>query len=411
MPETVFRGPVAGLGALLDSTISPFDGPGLNYQGTVLPDPRFSPANKDSLSNSTIPGFLIGNSVVTVDQIPSPLSTTTVAAAQVATSGTAMTLATACLGGAAAGAPCWTPQVPIIPVGTSVATTAYAIDFGFATGTTTANSSTVVVVDNTAFRQGQWLVIGGAGDTNNRTCLIAQVASISTSNLTGITIAPVAVGALNNAPIGQGNLHGGALLPPATQFGPAAASASAAQPYRAAGFALAFDPVQAMTRALSVTAGSVTGGTATILVSGFDIYGNAMTELLTASGTTTVAGKKAFKYVSNVIPSTSGTLTNYTIGIADVVGLPLRCDRFGSIEVTLGTGKMATSAGFTSALATTSNATTADVRGALVLNTVGGAIMTSNGTGRLTVVQTIPLLAMINASPQASTSLFGAAQA
>lgn len=409
MAETAFRGPVLSLGATMDTSISPYDGPSMTYQGVMFPDPRFAPAAKDATGAGSIPGFLFGNSVVVVDQILSTINASTIAAAQVATSGTAMTLQTAALGGAVANAPSWTPGVPIIPVGTSVATTVYAIDFGFTTGTTTAASSTVVVTDNTMFSLGQWLVIGGAGDASNLSCLITQVTSIATANLTGITISPVAVGSLSHAPIGQGNLFN-LNTPPGSQFGPAAASANAAVPYRSAGFGLAFDPVQAVSRSLAIAAATIAGGTATILVTGYDIYNNLMTELFTADGTTAQIGKKAFKYIKSIVPTAAGSAT-YTVGPSDVVGLPLRATRFGQVQVTMGNNKMATAAGFTAGLATTSNATTADVRGTLAVNLLGGAIGTSNGTSRLTVEITVPLQATINASPAASTSLFGPVQA
>lgn len=408
MAESVFRGPVTSIGALMDTSISPFDGPAISYQCGVFPDPRNSPAAKDGLQPARIPGFFVGSNVTVIDQIPSTGSTTTIAAAQVATSGTAMSLATTSAGGAAAGTPSWTYGVPIIPNGTTVAVTVGAIDFGFTTGTTAASSSTVVLVDNSVVTQGQWLVIGGAGNAAKTLALVTRVMS-TLSNGTGILVSPVCAGAVDNAPIGQGNLFG-QTIPPGTQFGPASASANAAIPYRDGGFALVFDPVQAIARNITVQAASVTGGTATILVAGYDIYNRAMTELLTASGTTLVAGKKAFKYVASVTPTASG-ISNYTIGVGEAVGLPLRADRFGSIRVTMGNNVMATAAGFTTAVTSVATNTTGDVRGALVLNTLGGAIGTSNGTSRLTVWMEVPFLSVRNATPAASTSLFGVAQA
>lgn len=408
MAETAFRGPVLSLGATLDTSSSPFDGPSISYQGQIFPDPRENnPAAKDSFSPGAIPGFLIGNTIQVIDQIPSPLSTTTIAATQVATSGTAFSLATTAAGGSASGVPSWCVGIPIIPSGTTTVTHVGAIDFGFTTGTTTANSSTVVVLDSTMFAQGQWLVIGGAGNAALTTSLITQVASVV--NATTIQISPVAVGALSHAPIGQGNLFNNN-LPPGTQLGPSAASASAAVPYRVAGFGLAFDPVQSMTRSLTIQAASLQGGTATIVVTGYDIYNRLMTELFTCSGTTQQVGQKAFKYISSVTPSATGSSV-YTVGISDVVGIPLRTDRFGNVRVTMGTGVMVTSAGFTAAITAVATNTTGDVRGALVINTLGGALMTSNGTGRLNVVVTVPLQAVINATPGQATSLLGVPQA
>ena len=409
MTETVFRGPVVSLGATIDTSSSPFDGPSIDYQGSMFIDPRATPANKDGQLPGAIPGFVYGNDVVTIDQIPAAQNATSIANTQTIVQSTAMTLQTACVGGSAAGTPSWTPGVPIVPNGTTVATQVYAVDFGFTTGTTTAANSAVVVVDNTLFGVGQWLVIGGAGDSSNLSCLITQVQSISTSNTTTITVSPSPAGSLSNAPIGQGNLHGSDLIPPGTQFGPASASASAAQPYRSVGFGLAFDPVQGLARGLQVAAGSLQGGTATILVSGYDVYGYAMTELITASGTTVVLGKKAFKYISNVLPTAAGSNT-YAVGVADVIGVPLRADRWEELNVKFAGKQMVTAAGFTAALSSTSTNTTVDVRGTLIPSLMGGVVVTTNGTSRLTIIQTIPLAAMRSATPTASTSIFGTAQ-
>src|SRR5262249_7711252 len=147
------------------------------------------------------------------------------------TTGVALTLVTA-QAGTAAGVPVFSPGVPLVPFGKSTATTVAAIDFGFTTGTTASNSSTVVVTDNTLFSIGQWLVIPGAGAAGvTNSALITQVASVSGANTTTIFITPVAATALNNNPIGQGNFYGN-LAPIGGQLGQAvAASANAAEPY------------------------------------------------------------------------------------------------------------------------------------------------------------------------------------
>lgn len=408
MAQSVFRGPVVGLGAMIDSTGSPFDGPGIDYQGRMFPDPRFFPANKDSLKPSVVPGFFAGANVTVIDQIPSTLSTTTIAATQVATSGTAFSLATTAAGGSGAGVPSWCTGVPIIPLNGTAVVSVGAIDFGFTTGTTAANSSTVVLADNGIVNSGQWIVIGGVGNSGKTAALVTQIVS-TLSNGTGILISPVALAQVDNAPIGQGNLFG-QTTPPGTQFGPASASANAAIPYRSGGFGLVFDPVQAIARNITVAAASLQGGTATILVTGYDIYGASMTELLTASGTTVVAGKKAFKYIASVTPTANGS-SLYTVGVGDVIGIPLRADRFGSIRVVMGANVMVTSAGFTAAVTSVANNTSGDVRGALVINTLGGAIGTSNGALRLVASIDLPYQTIRQATPTAYTSLFGVSQA
>lgn len=410
MTETAFRGPLLSLGATLDTSSSPYDGPTMAYQGFGLIDPRLNnPAAKDSPSPGAIPGFMLGNIIQVIDNIPSLTSTTTIAAAQVATSGTALSLATAAVNGVVAGTPVSVPGVPLVPQGTSVATTAaFALDFGFTTGTTVANSSTVVVVDSSMFDQGQWIAIGGVGASGRYGTLLTQVQT--TLNATTINISPVAGTAASNAPIGQANLFN-TNLPAGSQFGPATASASGVSPYRIGGFGLYFDPMQALSRNITVSAASTEGGTSALLVSGWDVYGQPMTELITASGTTVVGGKKAFKYISTIVPQSNGS-SAYTVGVGDIVGLPVRVDRFGSLNrVTMGNNAMATAAGFTSAITSAANNTSGDVRGTLAVNLLGGAIGTSNNTSRLTVSVTMPLLQMLEATPANSSSLLGVTQA
>jgi hypothetical protein len=416
MAESLFRGPLISIGSLMDGRVETFDGPEIAYQGTMIPDVRFSPANKDTNLPAQVRGAFHSPDFISVDTTPSANSTTTVAAAQApsTTAGVALSLTTAVLG-TAAGVPVWAPGVPILPFNASTVVTVSAIDFGFQTGTTVANSSTVVVVDNSYFDVGQWIVIAGAGAAGaTNVPLITQVQSVST-NTTVITILPAALTALSNAPIGEGNLHGGTLLPPATQFGPGVASSTYTLPYRGAGFGLTFDPLQGSCRALSVTAASVGSGTTTILVSGYDIYGVPMTNAITANGTTTVNGTKAFKYISSIVSSgtaaTTGTPASISVGISDVFGLNYRSDKWEYLTILWNGCDTPTSAGWTAALASTSTATTIDVRGTVNASTLAVVNAAStNGVRRLVIIQNIPLQNMIKATPLNVVPLFGTNQ-
>lgn len=421
MPESVFRGPVVSVGSLIDgpgagtsAPINPMDGPGIFYQGSMFPDPRFSPMNKDGMSAGRVKGFFDSPSVIIVDAIPSANTTANIAAAQApsTTANIALALVTA-QAGTAAGVPVPAPGIPIIPVGTSVATTALAIDFGFATGTTAANSSTVVVDDNSKFQLGQWIVIPGVGAAGNtNTVLFTQVQSIST-NTTVITIAPSALTAGNNLPIGQGNLYSN-FTPVGTQFGPNNASANAAEPYRYGGLGITFDPLQGVARALAISAASIGSGTGTFLATGYDVYNNAMSELLTCSGTTVVNGKKAFKYVTaikSVTAATTVTPANVQVGLSDVFGINLRMDKAEYLQVAWNGCTPTTQAGMTTALVTTSSTTTVDVRGTVNASTLAVATVAStNGARRLTIIYNVPINNMLNATPNATASLFGTPQ-
>ena len=418
MAETVFRGPGVVLGALMDNRIEAFDGPSIGYQGDIIADPRLGPVAKDGLAPGRVAGFYNAFYTVSVDAIPSNTNTTTVAAAQApsTTAGVALALTTAVLG-TAANVPVWTPGVPIIPVGTTSTVTVSAIDFGFATGTTASNSSTVVVTDNTQFYQGQWIVIGGAGSGSvTNSALITQVVSIATANATGITIAPVAATALNNAPIGQANLYS-PFLPVTSALIPAA-TPNAAEPYRLAGLAKSFDPAQGVCRNLTVTAASIGSGTTAFLVTGYDVYNNLMTELITASGTTTVGGNKAFKYISKVAVqtgATSGTPANVSVGVGNLIGFNFRSDKWEYSDIFFSGGFAINNTGWTSATTVVpSTNTTGDVRGTQNLSTIlvgtgvaGGGM---NGVNRVTMFQNIPMISAFNATPAKNISLFGVAQ-
>jgi hypothetical protein len=223
------------------------------YQGLAMPDIRSAPFAKDGFRPGQQAGFLISGMRWAVDNIPQARSSTLLSATQVGTVSVAVSLATTQVAGVASAATV-AVGVPIIPLGTTVATYVIALDFGFATGTTVANSSTVTVVDNRYFRQGQWIIIGGAGNAAATRSHIAQVVTIATANITTITISPVAVTAIANAPIGQGNLFGDSMVALGTQFGPQTASASAHSFGGAmeAGLAKVYNPRECLARNISL---------------------------------------------------------------------------------------------------------------------------------------------------------------
>jgi hypothetical protein len=414
MAETLGRGPFVSVGSLMDGRVEPLDGPSIEYQGDMIPNPAVSPANKDSLSPAVIPGWYSNPYFVLVDTIPSANSSVTIAAQQAVstTPGVALSLVTT-QAGTAAGVPVFAPGIPIVPVGTSVATTVGVIDFGFTTGTTAANSTTVTVVDNSLFQLGQWLVIPGVGGTTNK-ALFTQIQSLST-NSTVITVSPAPQTALNNVPIGQANLYS-QFLPPATQFGPSGPAPSGWEPFRSAGFGKPLNPLEGSCRALSVTAQSIGSGTTSITVIGYDIYGNPLQETIQANGTTTVNGKKAFKAVLGIqvaASATTGVPAQIAVGVSDVFGISVRSDKWEYLNAFWNGGFAVNNTGWTAALTTAANLTTIDVRGTFnasvaVIGT--GVLASSNGARRLTIMMSVPLQNMINATPLNTVSLLGTAQ-
>lgn len=423
MADTNFRGPVNSMGALevdaATASVQPMDGPSLFYQGNASPDIRSAPFAKDSFRPGQQAAFVSGMSVWSCDNIPQKGTTTALAAAQVGTAALAVALATVAVGGTASVA-ALTVGVPIIPLGTTVVTYVIALDFGFTTGTTVANSTTVTVVDNTVFHQGQWLIVGGAGNSAGTRSLVTQVQAIATANLTTITISPAAATGISNTCIGQGNLFASGLLPPGTQFGPAAASASAHSFGGAfsAGLARVMNPRETLARNISLT-GATSVASYSCIVSGWDVWGNPMTELISMT-TTTVVGKKAFKYIGSITSGTttpSGTQT-VAFGLGDTFGYPFRVDEWDQTEVTWNGSYASNFNGFSGAVITPASSTTGDVRGTIQLSTaiITGALTTAvsvnatNGTGRMTILQNIGVWNQMYGNPVNPVPMFGVAQ-
>ena len=419
MAETNFRGPVISMGSCeLDAgttaSLQPMDGPSAAYQGYSLLDPRSFVA-KDGTAPARITAFAVNPDILTVDGVPQAASTTAIAAAQALATAGNLPFALATVGVAVVGSSAQqlAVGVPFLPGGTTVVTTVIAIDFGFTQGTTTANSSTVNVSDNTLFTQGQWICIGNVANSANTASLLTQVTGISSSNLTTITVSPSPVAAWF-APIGAANLFGSNLLPPPYPFGTVAPAPVSVSRDLGAGVLRVHNPREQLARSLSVTASASTGGTSTILVTGYDIWGSFMTELLTASGTTTIFGKKAFKYVLAVTGQTTGA-ASYSIGLSDTFGFPIRCDEALTIDAGAATAWLSNTAGITTATTAVANNTTGDVRGTVQLSALGAGtpianVATTNGTSRLWILQNVSIDRLVAATPNSSVSLFGVAQ-
>ena len=428
MAESNFRGPLYSMGSLeiqggSAATIEPMDGPSLLYQDSAIPDIRAGTSNKDGTAPARVVAFAAGANLWACDGVPQGTSSTTLAAAQAMTATVAVSLVTAQPAGIAS-SNFVAVGVPIIPVGTTVATVAaLAIDFGFTTGTTATNSTTVVVVDNALFHLGQWLVIAGAGNSTASRSLITQVASISGANLTTIYISPAAATVLLNVPIGQGNLFGSGLLPPATQFGPAAASANAHSfgGAFAAGLARVVNPRETLARTI-VMQGATSITSYSAIVSGWDVWGNPMTELISFSSSTTVSGKKAFKYIGSITSGTTSAPTGdqIAVGLGDTFGLPFRADEWEQTDIFWKATAATNSNGFTACALGTSTSTTGDVRGTIQLSTawmtgtlttsVIGAAGTTNSTSRFAVVQNIGVWNQMYGTPINTIPMFGWAQ-
>jgi len=123
-------------------------------------------------------------------------------------------------------------------------------------------------------------------------------------------------------------------------------------------------------------------------VSGYDYYGQVMTETITvAVAGTAVTGKKAFWQISGV--TIAGSATTVVVGTSDVLGIPVRVFNVAYIASVKSNNTLAADAGtFVAADTATATATTGDVRGTYVPATA------SDGTVRTVMTIALPGIAV-----------------
>ena len=142
-------------------------------------------------------------------------------------------------------------------------------------------------------------------------------------------------------------------------------------------------------RAISVTIGTGTIVDTAITVTGLDVYGQAMSEVIQTGATqsTTVNGKKAFFQITGVAVAgaVGGTVA---VGTTDILGSPVRITDAGYIARSGWDGALADDAGtFVAAVTTTATTTSGDVRGTYVPSSA------PNGTRRLVIGILVPAIA------------------
>ena len=142
----------------------------------------------------------------------------------------------------------------------------------------------------------------------------------------------------------------------------------------------------------------------TITISGYDYYGQPMTEAITvATAGTAKSGKKAFYQIASA--TINGTATAVTIGTTDIFGLPVRCFDAGYVVKVGWNNTLAQDAG-TFVVADMTNpatSTTGDVRGTYQPSTA------SDGIKRLVMTIALPGIAV---GPNATrTGALGVTQA
>lgn len=151
----------------------------------------------------------------------------------------------------------------------------------------------------------------------------------------------------------------------------------------------------------------------TYVVIGRDMYGFKMTEQITSSSSTNLAGVKAFKYISAIINTTTPTSTSVSIGFGDVFGFPLAvpyCGQNTDVRILASAYSSAVAVALSSAntvLASTiatQTSTTPDVRGTYASSTA------SNGTVRLQMTITPTASGASTITSTNVTALFGGTQ-
>lgn len=123
-------------------------------------------------------------------------------------------------------------------------------------------------------------------------------------------------------------------------------------------------------------------------VSGYDYYGQSMSEVITvAVAGTAVSGKKAFFQISGV--TIAGSATACVVGTTDVLGLPVRVFNAAYVASVKSNNTLAQDAGtFVAADTATATTTTGDVRGTYTPATA------SDGTVRTVMTITLPAIAV-----------------
>ena len=380
MSITAFSGPVIAFGQnTIGSNPSITDynpdlGPSLFWGGVGRIDPR---PNFNYIPGQAAGQFTAGfgtSDVQTISYAPYALSTSAIAAAANVVSGTAMTL-----------------------VSTNSTSTGVSVSNSCTNYNTGAQVTGLLMVDGFASFTG---VI--ASSVLTVSSLTGTISIGMTIAGTGVNTGTTIVNQLTGAPGGVGTytVQGDDTASSTTITAQATGTTALGQPFGAPASVYLWNPQALVSRAVSVTgSASSTGGNITI--SGYDIYGVPMSEVIAApAGATTVNGKKAFKYISSVVPAFTDA-HNYSVGTTDIYGFPLRSDFFSDVSINYNAASVTANTGYVAAVTTSpATTTTGDVRGTYALQSA------SDGSKRLAIRQFI-----LPANMNSVTGLFGVTQA
>ena len=416
MTASHISGPAIVFGALLNTLgtggsgsggSNPEAGPSASYQGDCVLDPRTT-YQPGITGKGKVYGFLDSPYVMMVDTAPSAYGAAKVAAAQSATSGTAMTLAAATAAGI-------NPNTPIVPSGSAYVAgnvvKALGLDVGFGSCSTTNGSATITTISRASILAPGTCVMVAGGTAG--AWIMATVLSVSVSGgvtsatldtQMGATLSGAAIALANGTGV---NSAGAAAYPPVAYY-----------PWLTVGQMAVADPTQGLCRGLSVTSNNAGDTGWSVAITSYDGWGVPMHETINVTANGVAYGKKTHKFIVSVVPSKGGggtTTGTLSIGTSDVFGFSLRCDYFESVNCFWnGTYLTATTGWLAADQTSPATAVTGDVRGTFQLSSIGGgsggSATPSNGTIRLTIYQTLHAYNLFAATPQNTVPLFGQPQ-
>lgn len=399
--RTSLNGPVILYGNDNPQQISDTDsGPNVDYQTNALLDSRYV-SQVTAAGEGGQGGVLCWHNPVEVEAlsaIPSAPNATAITSSQTPAALAFFALTAVNATGVAV-------NIPLVPYGTAIQPTAVvvpvvALDFGFAIGTTTVVVATATTVTLTGpvptagtytatavyasrfFFPGQRIFIAGAGNAAGTVPLSTVVLATDRYAAPGVVLAAAGTITIANPALFAGT--GLAIGTCDQEYG------VAVKPVVKAGAVRVYDPAQMTARNVTVTNG--VGGSGTVLVRGYDIYEQAMSELITITASSTVQGNKAFGYISSVQASAGAVTTGgVSVGTGSKMGLPVRIDLFeatalfvNEVQITGAAGALPTGLTFADQTIVATNAT-GDVRGTYLMQTA------PNGAVRISVYHQAPI--------------------
>ena len=255
-------------------------------------------------------------------------------------------------------------------------------------------------IDGSSVTDGTYITAFGTGAGGTGTYTVNQAVTASSTTITGHTNVPLDNPSPMDLGVGPlGRIYVWDIVPQAL----VASNIAAVQTTSSTIALTAGTSVKSITTAGGVTvlqldcprAVSIVSGTGTltnrnVTVSGYDYYGQPMSEVI-ATGTvqsTTVAGKKAFFQITSA--TISGALgATIAIGTTDVLGIPVRVFNVSYVASVKSNSTLAQDAGtFVAADTATATTTTGDVRGTYTPATA------SNGIVRTTMGILLPAIAV-----------------